>query len=354
MYILTESLMTNNDSITLRKHYLDNLRGFTILLLFPFHIFRIYDMWDDKFYIYGAELLIPSIFNSILSFWMMPLLFTVAGISSRYALEKRNASEYTKERVSKLLLPLICGLLLVVPIQPYLAGLYRNGQANYFDSFTKLTDLSGYDGAFAIAHLWFILFLFIISIVCLPFMIWFKKKGKATLGDKVPLILIILMGLFPCIGSLFDIGGKSPTENLAYFILGYLFLSNDNLLEKLEKNRFLLLGLFFLFSGFTIFIIDGELRQMASWLSILAILGLGRCYLNFRGKITSYLSKSSFGVYIFHQSWIVITAFFIFKITENLLMQILLIFILSIILTYATYEICRRVIFLKLMFGLKK
>jgi Acyltransferase family. len=142
-----------------RKHYIDNLRAFTILRLFPYHIFRIYDMWDEKFYIYGKELLIPSIFNATLNFWMMPLLFAVAGISTRYALEKRSGVEYTKERINKLLLPLVFGLLLVVPIQPYLAVLFRNGQTNYLDSFTRITDLSGYDGAFAIAHLWFLLFL---------------------------------------------------------------------------------------------------------------------------------------------------------------------------------------------------
>ncbi|MCL1819085.1 MAG: acyltransferase family protein [Oscillospiraceae bacterium] len=340
-----------------RKHYLDNLRAFTILLLFPFHIFMIYNNWGEEFYVRGEALLITSEFNSIVSFWMMPLLFAVAGISSRYALKKRSAGEYAKERVSKLLLPLIFGLLLVVPIQPYLAGLFYNGQANYFDSFTKVTDFSGYDGAFALAHLWFILFLFVISMVCLPFMIWYNNKGKGTLGDKVPLIFVILMGLLPCIGSLVKIGGqslKSPTEYLAYFLLGYFFLSNDKLLEKLDRYRFLLLGLTVLYSGFTRFIIDGEFYEMASWLWILMILGMGRHYLNFKGNITAYLSKSSFGIYIFHQSWIVIAAFFIFKVTDSPVLQIPIIFLSSVVLTYLTYEVCKRVSVFSRMFGLKK
>jgi len=340
-----------------RKHYLDNLRAFTIVLLFPFHIFMIYNNWGEAFYLHGKDILITSVFNIIASFWMMPLLFAVAGISSRYALEKRSAGEYTKERVSKLLIPLIFGVLLVIPIQPYIAGLFWHGQANYLDSFTKITDLSGYDGAFTPGHLWFILFLFVISMVSLPFMILYKNKAKGTLGDKMPLILVLLMGLLPCIGSLLKIGGesdKSPTENLAYFILGYFFLSNDNLLRKLEKYRFLLLGLFILYAGFTAFFIDWKFYEIASWLGILMLLGMARRYLNFSGKVTAYLSKSSFGVYLFHQSWIVVMAFFIFKVTDNPIVQIPLILLSSVILTYGTYEICRQIQVFRWIFGLKK
>ena len=349
----------NDNNTVLRKYYIDNLRSFTIVTVFLYHIFMLYNNWGEDFYIHGESLLIPSIFNLIVCFWIMPLLFAVAGISSRYALERRGTVEYVKERVSKLLLPFIFGVLFIVPVQPYLAGIFFNGQAKYFDSFTKITDLSGYDGAFTPAHLWFILFLFVTSMGFLPLMIWYKNKGKGTLGDKVPLILIILMGLFPCIvqNDIFEaveFSGKSILESSAYFLLGYFFLSNDNLLEKLQKYRFLLLGLFFLYAGFTVFILDGEFYEMASWLSILAFLGLAGRYLNFTGKITGYLSKSSFGIYIFHQSWIIIAAFFVFKVTDDPILQIPLVFLSSILLTFGTNEVCRRVSILRIMFGLKK
>ena len=349
--------MTNKVSSAPRKHYLDNLRAFTILFLFPYHIFVIYS-WGAHWYIRGENLWIPTISNEIANFWMMPLLFAIAGISSRYALEKRNAGEYAKERVCKLLLPLLFGLLLVIPIQPYLAAMFLNGEASYFNSFTKLTDLTGYDGAFTPAHLWFILVLFVISMACLPFMIWYKNKGKGTLGDNVPLILVILLGLLPCIvkNNIFEvieIDGKSILEYSVYFLLGYFFLSNDSLLKKLEKYRFLLLGLSVSYAVVMTFVLNGEFYELASWLSVLMILGMGRRYLNFTGKITGYLAKSSFGIYIFHQSWIVVTAFLILQFTDTAIFQILLIFPSSIILTYATYEICRRVPVLRSMFGLK-
>jgi len=336
-----------------RNHYIDNLRSFAILAVFLFHVLRVYSMWET-FYIHGEELLIPSIFEAVMSFVLMPLLFVLAGISSRYALKKRTAGEYAKERVNKLLVPFIFGILLVVPIQPYLAQRFRGGDAGYFDSFTRITDLSGYDGAFSIAHLWFLPFLFVISLVCLPLMVWYKNKGKGTLGEKVPLLCIILMGLLPVIGSMLDLFGKSPTEFLAYFLLGYFFLSNDSLLSKLEKYRHLLLGLF-IASGFVVgFVINGQLYEVPCWISVLAALGYSRKHLNYSGNVSSYLSKSSFGVYLFHQSWIVVAAYFVFMLTDVPLVQIPLILIASVILTYASYEICRRTPVVRWMLGLKK
>jgi peptidoglycan/LPS O-acetylase OafA/YrhL len=196
--------------------------------------------------------------------------------------------------------------------------------------------------------------------VFLPFLIWYKNKGKGTLGDKAPLVLIILMGLIPCVTQhdIFKIinidGNKSILEYSAYFLLGYFFLSNENLLKELDKYRFLLLGLFIAYTCFMEYVIDGAFREMASWLAVLAILGLGHRYLNLNGKITSYLSKSSFGVYVFHLPWIVITAFFVFKFTQNPVLQIPLTFLPSIILTYGTYEVCRRISVFRWMFGLRK
>jgi surface polysaccharide O-acyltransferase-like enzyme len=336
-----------------REHYIDNLRFVVILLVFVFHVFRIYCR-RDIFYIHGGELLIPSLFIDVLGFVLMPLLFAVAGISSRYALRKRSTVEYIKERVSKLLVPLIFGLIIVVPVQPYLARLFHYGEAGYFDSFSRITDLSGYDGAFAVAHLWFLLFLFVISLICLPVMVLYNNKGKGTLGDNFLLIILILMGALPAIGSMLRIGGESPTEHMAYFLLGYFLLFNDNLLNRLEKYRHLLLGLFIVCAALIAFVTGGEFYEVPRWISILATLGYSKRYLNFSKKATNYLSNSSFGIYIFHQSWIAIVAFFIFRFTGNHVLQIILILFVSVILTFSTYEICRRNPVTRWMFGLKK
>lgn len=336
-----------------RKNYIDNLRTTSVLLLFLFHAFMVYNDWGESFYIHGENLFIPSRTVNFLWMWMMPLLFVIAGISSRYALQKRSPGEYAKERVKKLLLPLIFGMLILVPVQSFIGGLFWSGDTQYFDYFTTLTDFTGYDGAFTPAHLWFILFLFVISLVSLPFMWLYLKKGKGTLGNRMPLVTIMLLGLLPCLGNIiFDISGKSPTEYLALFLLGFFFLSNDAVLEKLDKYRFILLGIAVLATGLT-WSFDNILYELACWFWVIAIIGLGRHYLNFTSKQTRYLSKSSFGVYLFHQPWIVITGYLTLKLTANYWVQTPIILLSSIALTYLTYILASKAAPLRWMFGLK-
>ena len=80
-----------------------------------------------EFYIEGQSILWTSAFIFALFPWFMPLLFVLAGISSYLALQKRTPLAYTKERVLKLLIPLIAGVLLVVPAQTYIAERFHNG-----------------------------------------------------------------------------------------------------------------------------------------------------------------------------------------------------------------------------------
>ena len=367
-----------------RKHYLDNLRTFAVLMLFAQHSFMLFNNWGETWYIHSTELLLPSIIKNFNSFWMMPLLFTIAGISSRYALERRGAGGYAKERVKKLLVPLIFGVLLIVPVQAYIAGTFWNGHAGYFDSFTRLTDLRGYDGAFTVGQLWFLLYLFVIAMVSLPFLRLYQKnlrvrleKGKRTLYDKIPLIVLIVLGMLPLAGRVtFDISGISPLEYLAYFLLGYFLLTNENMMAKLDKYRFILLGLFVIAAGSLTYLFNTPIRddswllqpghievilviieilvQLTSWLAVLALLGLAHHHLNFSGRVAAYLSKSSFGVYMFHQSWIVIAGYFIIRAVGNPWAQLPLVILSVIILTYATYEVVRRIPGLRWMFVLKK
>ncbi|WP_342759858.1 acyltransferase family protein [Kineothrix sedimenti] len=127
----------------MRKIYIDNLRWMVVLLLFPYHIFMIYNNFES-FYIHENEIDGLSRILYELWPWMMPVLFTVAGMSSAYALQKRSGGAYLKERVLKLLVPLLFGMLLLIPVQTYLAELFHHGTGNYWNYFTKVTDLTGY------------------------------------------------------------------------------------------------------------------------------------------------------------------------------------------------------------------
>ena len=156
----------------MRKHYIDNLRNLIILLLFPVHTFMIWNDFGSRFYIWQGENKILSTLIVLVNPWFMPILFVLAGMSARYALEKRTYKEFAMQRISKLLIPFVSGMVILVPFQTFYARKYFDDyDGSFLDNwqyfFTHLTDFSGYDGAFTPGHLWFILFLFVISIITL-------------------------------------------------------------------------------------------------------------------------------------------------------------------------------------------
>lgn len=70
----------------MRVKYIDNLRILCILLLIPYHACMIYNNWGELFYITGKPSELAGLFTGIVWPWWMYLLFTIAGISSNYAL----------------------------------------------------------------------------------------------------------------------------------------------------------------------------------------------------------------------------------------------------------------------------
>lgn len=357
----------------MRKYFIDNIRWICIVMLFPYHTFMIYNSFGENFYVKGQSILGINGFIIAASPWFMPLLFVIAGMSSVYALQKRTVRQYVKDRVYKLLIPLASGLLLLVPAQTYFAERFHNGYTGgYFQQyilfFSKPTDLTGYSGGFTPAHLWFVFYLFIISMASLPMMISYQRSNKKLQPGKVPFGIILSVFIIPlALTPILNVGGKSFGEFFAYFMLGYLFLSNEDLLQKLDKHRFYLLILSFIcmictlllwyFSLCGVFtvpqIAHHVLTRIYGWTAILTFLGYGRHFLNFRNKLSDYLSASSFPVYLFHQTWLVVVAYYFVSYVNNIAIQIISIILVGFLLTYATYEICRRIPFVRFLFGIK-
>lgn len=352
----------------MRKYYIDNIRILCILLLFPFHTCMIFNTFKEPFYVFSTPVTIFSQFVTVVYPWWMTLLFTIAGISSAYALKKRSGKEYAKERVFKLLIPLLFGMVIIIPVQAYIADVFHNGYASgYFQHyrvfFTKFTDLTGYDGGFTPGHTWFMLYLLVISMISLPIMLWYSKRDKKIHGSKItmpmllPMFLLILL-MTPVI----ELGGKSIGEALACFLIGFFILSLDEVQNKLMKYRialgiswvgFMALRSIMSLNNFGYELIWDIEQRMLTWVGILAILGLGKKYLSFNNKFTRYFSPAAFPVYFFHQSILVVIAFYVLRFTNIISLQFTLILLMSFGVTLLCYEIFRRFSVTCFMFGIK-
>lgn len=349
----------------MRKFYLDNLRSFTILLLFPVHTFMIFNDFGLKFYVWGGESRFISTLIVLINPWFMPLLFVIAGISARYSLEKRTLKEFCRERVLKLLVPFVAGMVLLVPVQTFYARKFFFGyeggileNLKYF--FTHVTDFTGYDGGFTPGQLWFILYLFLISLVSIAFVKWLPYERCQAFVYKMPMWM--LAGLFVPVWLFYylgNIGGYSLGKNLVLYLLGYYVLAEDKVMERLRTHikwigAFWGLSELFLGAAYYKYEFYGDLVvNVVCWFGILTLLVLGKEYLHKESRFTKYLKRASFPVYVIHQSVLAALGYYVLKGMNNVFLQVVVIISGTFVLTVLCYEIVRRIPFLGKLLGAK-
>jgi peptidoglycan/LPS O-acetylase OafA/YrhL len=101
-----------------RRQDLDLMRATVVGGLIFFHTARIFDPLD--FYVKDQPPNLPlTLFVFFAGLWGMPLLFVASGLGAWYSLRSRTATGFVRERLARLLVPFLVGLLLVVPPQVY-------------------------------------------------------------------------------------------------------------------------------------------------------------------------------------------------------------------------------------------
>ncbi len=353
----------------MRRNGLDWLRIIVVFLLFPFHTARVFNYGEPN-YIKDVTNGFSTWFVISVGYWFMALLFVIAGYSAYSALQKRTAKEYSNERVRRLLIPFLFGLVLIVPIQGYVSvlhkGLFTGNYIEYLGRFfTDFSDLSGYFGSFTPAHLWFILFLFIISICILPLLKRLTKKEQ-----KLPDAWLLIPAFFVLSISeaIPDIGGKNIVFDTVLFLCGFLIARSKTAMEKIRRFRFAALAgalavsplylilanhfgwpdkVDFLGAGFAL------LRNLSVWLIILALMGLADTYLNKPSKTLSYMNRASFPIYILHQSVMMVIAFFVVTMDLSPAVKFLTIMLGALAACAGLYEAFRRIPPARFMLGIK-
>ena len=105
----------------IEKNYLDNMRWSIVILVLIYHVFYMFNGVGVIGGIPGASNIpVFDMAATVIYPWFMVLLFIVAGMSARYALQKRTAQQFIKERVVKLLIPSTLGLFVIHWITGYL------------------------------------------------------------------------------------------------------------------------------------------------------------------------------------------------------------------------------------------
>jgi peptidoglycan/LPS O-acetylase OafA/YrhL len=380
----------NTEIIHKRRDDIDALRVYAVILLIIFHTAMLF-AYGTPYFIQNSDLSVEIlIFVFIVNIFHMPLFFLLAGMSTSYSLNFRTGAEYLKERVRRVFIPLILGILIVIPPIVYFERLawwsdtrYNNENFNgtFFEFYPHFFEI----GNFNYYHLWFIAYLFIFSLVALSLFLRLKKdegkqkissiaekygKGKKIFLFSLPLILfnVSLRWIFPGISKLFIDDLANVLFYLSIFIFGFLIVSDSRFENSIDRNKKVALILaiitsfiviIFLGPGYDPFgnpvgyAIYWTSFSFSGWCWLIAIYGYGKKFLTKPNSVIKYLSKIALPMYIIHLTVIIIIAYYVLQWQANIAVKFLVIFISSLFITILLCELIKTNNVTRFIFGMR-
>lgn len=351
----------------MRKVYLDNIRWATVLLVIVYHVF----------YMFNAAGVLGGVgsFNAVqyqdalLYFvypWFMVLLFVIAGMSARYALEKVSGKEFLRRRTWKLLVPSTLGVFLYQWIAVGYFNIKNGGGLEYIPSFLvyPVSVLSG------IGPLWFAQVLWLFSLVLLLVRRFDSQDRLWRLGKKCNFFLLILCAIL--------IWGSAQICNmpvlvtyrfgiyLAAFLLGYFVLAHDEVQELLQKKCVflfilaLILGVFYTIYYFgqdytCNAVLRSPFTNVYAWFMVLALLGCGKKWFYMQNNFSRCMGKISYGLYVLHYGTVLVPCYYLKNFTTLPAgITYLLALLTAFAITPVLYEVLRRIPIIRcLVLGIK-
>jgi peptidoglycan/LPS O-acetylase OafA/YrhL len=365
-----------------RFYDIDWLRVLGMLTIFLFHNARFFN--EDDWHVKNFELDFGmSVFVAILDHFIMPLFFVLSAIAIYYALKKPSNAEFMRERVTRLLIPLVVGMFTHIMLQVYIERITHGEFTGTFWGFIPhyFNGWYAFGGNFAWMglHLWYLLMLFIFSWLMLPVfqrinrsqdfttkLADFVKKPFSVYLFIIPLFLMeLLVSLSPETVGRRDFGGWSPLTYLIFFVIGYLLATDARYRPAIEKVRFISLTLSLL-TVIAAYILLAEMnlpgtnplyllvRATNSWSWLLTFMGFASHYLNFSNRFLKYANEAVLPFYILHQTVIVVIGYYIRDWNLAVFPKYLFLAATSFAVIMVLYEFAvRRVNVLRYLFGMK-
>lgn len=360
---------------TKRLYYIDWLRVLVILSLIPYHAAYTY-LKNGFVYIKQpvSDLsALPFLIITVpLYDFFMTLLFFVSGIASFYSFQKRDKKGYMGERVKKLIVPFFLGFLFLCPLTGYIQALYEGAGYGFFDFLPRFFwfDSLKYK---AYGHLWFLLYLFVFSMLCVPlFTRWKEKNGIDRIaaffssGHRMLLPVAAVIGLEVLLRPHFHehqtlvFDWANDAVYFVTFVYGYIYAADLRIQKKVTEyyKSSVVFGLLSLTVLFYVNI-QTQMRHIDHiyltylWAlargfyecsAIIFLLNIGKksAFLNKGGKVIGYLSRASFTYYLFHYLPVTYFTYLFIDLKYPDFVKFLMVIVLSYVTVFLIYEIWRR------------
>lgn len=371
-----------------RRIDLDWVRILAFGLLIFYHVGMLYVSWG--FHIKSAHRL--TWLEPVMLFlnpWRLSLLFLVSGVATRFMLDKSNLAALARARSARLLLPLIFGMLVIVPPQSYLQIVESLGYpAGFLDFYTR--HYFAFGAQFCPNpcivlptwnHLWFVVYLWVYTVALIGVLAlwpagadWLGRKLAAVLAGPwlliVPCLLfvawrVVLFPAFPSTHALFG-DWYNHADHATAFLIGFLLAKQAGIWRELESQRWV--ALVVAAGGFSAFILvraglfapslapkwfAASAYGCYQWLAIAAVLGFARRHLTADSAGRRYLTGAIFPYYIVHQTAIIVIAHQLQGSGLSAGIEALIVIVGTALTCVVTYEVVRRITWLRPLFGLR-
>ncbi len=379
-----------------RRHDLDWVRVIAFGLLVMYHVGMYYVTWDWHVKSPAASAALEP-FMLLTGPWRLALLFLVSGVASACLLEKRPTG-FLGDRSSRLLVPLLFGMAVIVAPQAYyevvekLPGGYHDGFLAFYARYLAA------DGSFCRGddclvlptwnHLWFLAYLWVYTALvwfalraARPDRVararaWLERRLTGAAAIVVPMLVlagvrVLLVGRFESTHALLN-DWYNHAQYFSVFVLGFLLARAGGFWAALERYRWAALGLavpsyallvwYFGWAAFDETHPPPEslryLQRVAwgvnEWASVVAVLGFAYRFRHFDSRALRYLVPAVLPVYVLHQTVIVVLAHHLQRFTIPPLIEGVFLVAATFAACFAGYEAVRRVAWLRPLFGLKR
>lgn len=329
-----------------RQFFLDWLRIAAFALLVLYHVGMYYVSWDWHVKSPQASTWLEPLMR-LSNPWRMSLLFLLSGAATAWMLQRRQGTGLLRERSLRLLLPLLAGMALIVPPQPYFEVVQKAGYAGSYLDFLALY-FSAYGGFCRGSdclvlptwnHLWFLPYLWCYTALLLllhrvlpaP---WCRaallRVGALPAWQlwwlpivALALIRLTLLSRFGSTHALVDDWFNHASYGLL-FLIGVVLAAQPQLFTRLQPLRWPALALAlvcWLAIGAYVehvaplgAVPEGlrALQRVAhatlQWSAIVAVLGFAQRHLNRDHRWRAPLTQGVFPVYLVHQTVIIVLA----------------------------------------------
>ena len=375
-----------------RRYDLDWVRIGAFMLLILYHVGMYYVTWDWQVKSPHASATIEPLMM-LSSPWRLSLLFLVSGVATGFLLARQSSNHFLGLRSIRLLIPLVFGMLVIVPPQSYLEVVEKFRYAGSFTEFYRLyiTGFHGFcrGGDCLIMptwnHLWFVAYLWVYTVVLYfavriapPVIPWLRRLAERRLSGLGilfwPLVYLcaIRMGLSAKFPSNLALLGDwyNHALYLGVFLLGFALAGARGAWATLERTRWITLGFAVLSWAYLVAYVGAyssgtALPPMAlqllaraiygaeQWLAVVAVLGFARRHLAHDSVARRYLTGAIFPVYILHQTVIVVAAHALKPSNLYPPVEGVLLVLVTVATCFLSYEAIRRVRLLRPLFGLE-